>query len=113
MSRIGRYKTPKEFKDEDIWFKWFTKKQIIYLVVCAGISFVIFTVLQKIHLTLIGAMLVVILMLAGFMVPRMDMPADKYLIGGGMPLEQVMLRILVKKFLTKKKIYISSFTEKD
>ena len=31
MSRqIGRYKTPKEFKDEDIWFRWFTKKQFLY-----------------------------------------------------------------------------------
>lgn len=114
MSRqIGRYKTPKEFKDEDIWFRWFTKKQFLYMGISAGLAFLVFSTLQAFKLTLIGAMIAVILLFAGFVIPRFDMPADKYIIGGGMPLEHIIIRILVKTFLQKKKVYVSDYKKEE
>ena len=109
MARPGKYRIPKEFKDEDIWFKWFTKKQLFYFTIAALLacgSIILFT---KIHLTLIGTTLAILFLIIGFAVPRFDMPADKYLLGGGIPLEVIITRILVKFFLEKKKLYITDF----
>ena len=111
MRKVGRYRTPKEIKDEDIWFKWFTKKQFVYMGISCAVAVFIFMLLQKLRLTLFGAMIAVILVFAGFTIPRFDMPADKYLIGGGMPLEQIIKRILIKNFLQKKNIYVTDHKE--
>lgn len=111
MKQPGKYKTPNEFKDEDIWFKWFTKKQFLYMVASAIVSVFIFVTLEKFKLTLIGAIAAVVILFAGFFVPRFNMPEDKYIIGGGIPLEQVLIRILAKKLFQKKKIYVSDFSK--
>ena len=110
MKQLGRYKTPNEFKDEDIWFKWFTKKQCLYIAVSLVISIFSFVILEKVKLTLIGAIAAIIILFAGFIIPRADMPDDQFLMGGGLPLEQIVIRILVKKF-KKKKIYVSDFAK--
>lgn len=109
--KIGKYKTPRKFTDEDKWFRWFTKKQVLYIGISLSLAFAIFAVMQACKLTLIGAMIAVILVFAGFGIPRFDMPSDKYLLGGGMPLELIIKRILIKKFIQKKKIYITDHTK--
>lgn len=110
MKNFGRYKTPNELKDEDIWFRWFTKKQCLYMAVSAILSVGIFVIMEKMRLTLIGAMATVVLLFAGFMIPRTDMPDDKYLMGGGLPLEEIAIRVIAKAF-QKKKIYVSDFAK--
>lgn len=105
MATVGKYKIPKPYKDQDIWFRWFTKKQVFYLIVAAVISMGVLYVTYTIHLLLIGLVLVVILVALALVIPRFKMPEDKYLIGGGMELETLSLRI-IKKMIRKKKLYI-------
>ena len=38
MARPGRYKVMREMKDEDKWLRWFTKEQILYLLVFGAIG---------------------------------------------------------------------------
>lgn len=109
MARAGKYKIPKPFKDEDIWLRWFTKEQLLYIAVAALLSAGVIYLFYMIRLTLIGATIAVILMFAGFAIPRFNMPDDKYLLGGGMPLKVVIGRIIVKKFVEKKKLYVTDF----
>lgn len=113
MSKIGRYKTPREYTDEDIWFLCFTKKQLIYLGISIFVAIIIFKVMQTIKLTLIGIVLAIIILCAGFCVPRFKMPSDKYLIGGGITLEQLFFRIIIKVFFKKKRLYIIDYTDKE
>ena len=111
MAAVGKYKIPKPYKDQDLWFKWFTKKQVLYLIVAAVISAGILYFTQKIHLLLIGLVLTVILFVFAFVIPRFKMPEDKYLLGGGIELEELALRLILK-IVRKKKIYINLHKKK-
>lgn len=113
MARPGKYKIPKEFKDEDLWFKWFTKEQLLYLVIASLLAIGSFVLFDMIHFTLVGATLAIMFVMIGVIVPRFNMPEDKYLLAGGMPLKVIIARILVKTFFTKKKIYVTDFNITD
>ena len=107
MAKLGRYKVPREFKDEDKWFKIFTKKQLLFFIgavaICAGVLFVA----NLIHLQFVGAVISVLVLAIGVILPRANMPDDKYLIGGGMPLDTLFVRVVAKIILKdKKSIYI-------
>ena len=107
MARLGRYKVMREMKDEDKWFRWFTKEQIIYLVLFGGIGVGIVILFHSIRLTLIGMVIAILLITGGLILPRFNMPDDKYILGGGMPLKLLAKRIIIKQFIAKKKIYVS------
>jgi len=107
MARMGRYKIPREFKDEDVWFKLFTKKQLLYLVIFGGIGLLFLYLFNKIHMVVIGGIVFVGFFALGIILPRFNMPNDKYLWGGGMPLETIFLRF-VKKTFSKKSVYIKN-----
>lgn len=105
MARIGRYKIPRPFKDEDIWFRWFTKKQLMYLVVFGGVGILVLFISAIINMVVIGGVFCVLCLALGIIIPRFDVPDDKYLWGGGMPLETIFIRIVIKK-ISKKVMYI-------
>lgn len=107
MARPGRYKTMREMKDEDKWFKFFTKEQILYLAVFGSLGIGVVILFKAIGLTLIGMVFAVVLVALGLILPRFDMPTDKYILGGGFPLKVIALRILLKQLPKNKKIYIS------
>ena len=108
MSRLGRYKIPREFKDEDKWFKFFTKKQLFYLVIFGGLAVGAVWLTSNIHLTLLGILLAIFLIAIGIVVPRVNMPLDKYLWGGGVPIEKLAVRVLLKQLPKNKVVYISN-----
>lgn len=107
MARPGRYKVMREMKDEDKWFRWFTKEQLIYLGIFGGVGVGAVVLFASIHLTLIGMVIAIMLIAFGLILPRFDMPDDKYIIGGGMPLKVIAKRIILKQMPYNKKIYIS------
>lgn len=105
MARIGRYKIPRPFKDEDIWFRFFTKKQLMYLLIFGGTGVLLLFVSAIAKMAIIGGILFVVFLALGIIIPRFNMPDDKYLWGGGMPLETIFLRLVLKK-ISKKALYI-------
>lgn len=106
MSQMGKYKIPRPFKDEDKWFRFFTKKQLLYLFVCCFLAIGSVMLLSKIYLTVIGFVVAIFFLMFGFIVPRFDMPLNKYLWGGGVSLEKLSLRVLIKQLPKNKVIYI-------
>jgi len=110
MARLGRYKIPRPFKDEDIWFRFFTKKQLMYLLVFGGIGLLLLMLSAVAKMVVIGGILFVVFLVLGIVIPRFNMPDDKYLWGGGMPLETIFIRWIFKK-ISKKSLYIKCHTK--
>lgn len=107
MARPGRYKTMREMKDEDKWFRFFTKEQLLYLAIFGSIAVGIAFLFHMVGLTLIGMVFAVMLIALGLILPRFNVPEDKYILGGGMPLKVIVKRILLKQLPKNKVLYIS------
>ena len=105
MARMGRYKIPRPFKDEDIWFRYFTKKQLFYLAIFGGIGLLILSISVAMNMSLVGGFFCVCFVGLGVIIPRFNVPDDKYLWGGGLPLDKIFFRVIVKT-ISKKVIYI-------
>lgn len=112
MDRIGRYKIPRPFKDEDIWFRFFTKKQLLVIGTAALISLqpVILAFKHSNNILLFFALVFgIILIAAASIIVKFDMPADKYLWGGGTSLETLLMRIIRKRLKSNKILYVKFY----
>ncbi|AOZ97833.1 PrgI family protein [Butyrivibrio hungatei] len=108
----GTYDIPRELKDEDKWFKFFTKTQLfifgIGLLIAAFFAF-IFVPMGLIPVAIVIA--VITLSIAGVLA-FFPMPNSKYLYGGGYPLYIIVLRLLTK-FFGKKKLYLKNYDSEE
>lgn len=112
MSQIGRYKIPKEFKDEDKWFKFFTKRQLIYVGVAIAIAFFIGRFFYGLGLLPVGISLAFVVVVIAMVVSMGTMPLDKYLWGGGFSFENIITRLINKKFIKKnKRVFTITYKE--
>lgn len=102
MSQLGQYKTPGELKDEDKWFKFFTKKQLVIAIVVLIIDWNIAVIFNKIHLIVIGITLDILITIIMAIITLFPMPQSKYIFGGGMPLYRLVLRIILRKTFNRK-----------
>lgn len=111
--KIGTYKIPSEFKDEDKWFKWFTIPQLLALGGSIAVCVIVYRILAGIHMAFIGACLdIVILVVAGLCIFA-PIPNDKYLLGGGQPFRVILVRIVWKRLPSNKKIYVRNYDEEN
>lgn len=109
MDRIGRYKIPRPFKDEDIWFRVFTKKQLLIIGGAALISLQMIIMAYKSansFLVFLALVLGIIFVALVSIVEKFDMPTDKYLWGGGTSLETLLMRLFRKKFRSNRVVYV-------
>ena len=114
MAKMGRYRIPREMKDEDKWFKFFNSNQLLWIVIFGVMAFVVYIPFKIIHLEIIGMVLSVVLIGMGILLPRLDMPADKYLWGGGMTLKTLAIRILTKLVVKERRVlYISNSKQEE
>lgn len=111
MASLGNYQIPKEFKDEDKWFRFFTKFQLALFGIAVGISIVILLITSAIHLLPLGVILTEILVGAALVFGFIKLPQDRYMIGGGYPLRTIAIRLLTKNFRKNKKIYVKNYDE--
>lgn len=111
MDRIGRYKIPRPFRDEDIWFRFFTKKQLLVIGAAALISLqlVIWAFKRSNILLFFALVLGIILIAVVSIIVKFDMPTDKYLWGGGTSLEKLLLRIIRKKLKSNRVLYVKFY----
>lgn len=101
----GTYRVPREFKDEDRWFRFFTKTQLLIMGVAVGICAILFLIFSVFGLFVPALILsVVVLALAGLLA-FLPMPDNKYMYGGGYPVYVIAMRLINKKFLAKKQLY--------
>ena len=107
---LGIYNIPKEFKDEDKWFKFFTKVQLIYMVVAGVISAVLLKLFSFLHLTYLGIFLSVAVFLCAIAIAFVPIPTARYMFGGGSKLSRIVARLVWKFVLGHgKDIYIKNY----
>ena len=104
---LGRYKVPRPFQDEDKWFKYFTKTQLLFLGTGICLAVPAFKASWGAPWFLQIPLLVYSIAVIGFfgIVGAFKMPDDKYLWGGGTPLYTLLIRIVLKKLGYSRKIY--------
>lgn len=96
-------------QDEDKWLKYFTKTQLLFLAAftAPGVGLVIF--FNRIGLTFIGMVFLLLFVALGIALPhpKMKMPDDKYLWGGGVMIKTLLVRVLLKLLPSNRNVYIS------
>lgn len=103
---MGVYRIPREFKDEDKWFRFFTKTQLLIMGIGVAICAVFFFIFAPFKIYAIPIIISVFVLLVCGLLAFFTMPENKYLYGGGYPAYQIILRLLRKFFIFKKQIYI-------
>ena len=111
MAGLGTYRVPREFKDEDKWFRFFTKTQLLIVGVGLGICALFFIIMSPFGLIVPAIILSVIVLTICGLLAFLPMPSNKYLYGGGFPIYVIVMRILRKIFVTKKQIYLKNIPE--
>lgn len=110
MAAAGVFRVPREFKDEDRWFRYFNKKQAVVLVLTGLADYRIIMAASEKGLTLPSIIVALILtVVAGGMV-MVRLPVDAmYLTGGGITLDQWVFRTVLRKCC--KKIYAKNMNQ--
>lgn len=111
MASLGTYKVPAPLKDEDKWFKFFTKTQLICVAgsVVLGVSILVF--FARIGLVPIGLALCLLEIASVGACVMIRMPADKYLMGGGEYIIVILFRLIRKKLPKNRVIYIKNYDD--
>ena len=101
---IGINRSIQGIKDEDKWFRYFTKKQALVMILVLLADYKLIMAAAP-HGMVIAAIIVSILMtlVAGGMV-MIELPVDvMFLTGGGITLDQWLFRVILRK--SRKVIY--------
>ncbi len=109
---LGTYQIPKEFKDEDKWFRFFTKTQLAYMVVAGILSFPVLALMHAVHLTYLGIFISVVFFMIAIVMAFVPIPTSKYMFGGGYRMSHIVARLIWKFILGRgKDLYIKNYKE--
>lgn len=96
--QTGVFRVPSEFKDEDKWFRYFTKKQAAVLVSSLLIDYRLVMAASPKGLLLPAAVAAVIFTVLTVGVVMVELPVDAmFLTGGGITLDQWLFRLFLRK----------------
>ena len=104
MGRLGVSKIDKPLKDEDKWLGM-TKKQLLYMVVAVALSVYTVRICHAVHLTVIGVVFAILLIVLAIVLCFVKIPYKNYLNGGGLTAEQLFLRLLHRRKKRNRKVY--------
>ncbi len=108
---LGKYKIPRPMQDEDKWFRYFTKRQLIYvgisLVIMARLIFWVkdYKPFIQIPVLTLGCIVVIVSTVFGMV----NMPDDRYLWGGGTSLEKLAVRLFRRKLRSNRVLYVRNY----
>lgn len=106
---LGKYKVPRKFKDEDKWFRFFTKKQLVIMGTAALVGLSILMCSIKIGVPYVGFFLLLLIVISAGVCAMFKIPDDKYLIGGGEYIGTILIRMLIKRLPWNRNIYIKNY----
>lgn len=110
MAATGVFRVPREFKDEDKWFRYFNKKQALILVLTGLADYRLVMFAANHDLVMIAIIVAIILTLLVGGVIMIKLPVDvMFLTGGGITLDEWLLRIILRK--CHKVIYAKNMQE--
>ena len=113
MAELGNYNIPREYKDEDRWFRFFTKVQLLYIGVAIALSIVVIMLFNALHMLPVGIVFAELNIIAGAVLAFIRIPEDRYMIGGGYLLRTILMRLIVKNLPKNKKIYLKNYDEEE
>lgn len=106
-----KFPIPLEFSDEDKYFKYFTKKNILALLLSGIVCYCI----AKLSAALLGTMLpglivglLMVLVIVG--VTMLPIPETEYMKGAGLTLDVIIIRRIIRR--TSRVIYIKGYSNK-
>lgn len=112
MAQTGVFRVPREFKDEDKWFRYFSKKQAAVLVITGLVDYRLIAAASKHGLTMPAVVAAILLLLVAGGLVLIHLPVDvMFLTGGGITLDQWIFRVILRK--SKKVIYTKNAFERD
>ncbi len=98
MASTGVFRVPREFKDEDKWFRYFNKKQAVVLVLTLLADYRLLVKASGCGLMLPALVAVILLTLAVAGIVMVQLPVDvMFLTGGGITLDQWLFRVILRK----------------
>ena len=98
MASAGVFRVPREFKDEDRWFRYFNKKQAAVLVLAGLADYRLIMAASAKGLTLLAVIAAMLMTLVAGGMVMVRIPVDTmYLTGGGITLDQWVLRVILRK----------------
>ncbi len=111
MASLGNYTIPKPLKDEDKWFRFFTKTQLLYVGVAAFIDMGIIAFFRAVHIPYVSIVLSEAVMIAALILAFVSVPTDRFMIGGGYSLRAIAVRLVRKRFRRNKVLYVKGYDE--
>ncbi len=112
MAATGVFRVPREFKDEDKWFRYFNKKQAVVMVLAGLVDYRMVMAGSSHGLTLPAVVAAVLLTLVAGGLVMVHLPVDvMFLTGGGITLDQWIFRVILRK--SRKVIYTKNVQERD
>ncbi|MCR5837025.1 MAG: hypothetical protein K6G88_11010 [Lachnospiraceae bacterium] len=109
--RFDEAEVPHQMKDEDIWFRFFTKSQLMALAPVVGIDFVLIKITAAFKILPVGVTIAFVFSLAALVLVMIKIPENMYLYGIGKPLYVPIAQWLLRK-VGKKKIYTKNYKDK-
>lgn len=112
MAATGVFRVPREFKDEDKWFRYFNKKQAVVLVLTLLADYRMLVAASEHGLVLPALVAAVLLTLVAAGIVMVQLPVDvMFLTGGGITLDQWLFRVILRK--SRRVIYTKHSCEKE
>lgn len=112
MAATGVFRVPREFKDEDKWFRYFNKKQAVVMVITGLFDYRVIMVGASHGFTLPAIVAAVLLTLTAGVLVMVHLPVDvMFLTGGGITLDQWIFRVFMRK--RRKVIYTKNVQEEE
>lgn len=112
MAATGVFRVPREFKDEDKWFRYFNKKQAVVLVLTLLADYRMLVAASEHGLVLPALVAAVLFTLVAAGIVMVQLPVDvMFLTGGGITLDQWLFRIILRK--SRRVIYTKHSCEKE
>lgn len=90
---------PQEFSDEDRWVIGrvsLSRKSLIVLVAGCGVTYLLFKVTSVIHIPIFGVVLGLLFTVTAVFLTIFPIPESDYLKGGGMTLDTIIIRRLIR-----------------
>ena len=107
--QLGRYRIPKEFKDEDKWFRFFTKRQLIYAIVALAFDAIALMLSYSFNVLLVGIILSEIVSIVMMAFAFITIPTEQYMYGGGYLLSTIVLRVIIRRRKKNRILYVKNY----
>ncbi len=92
-----REEVPAEFADDERWYKYFTKKTLVVLMVAVFFTYLLMMLFGLIHLQAVGLIIGGLIGGLVFVAYNIKLPNTDVLHGGGSTLDVLIARILARR----------------